>query len=170
MRRPFAAIACCLAGIAIEANADDRRAHVNYMLHCQGCHLPDGEGIEGRVPPLKDFVGLFPNSDDGRAYLINVSGVAMSALDDEKLSELINWVLRTFSKEELPVPFRPYTASEVAGLRKQPEIDPQTRRARILENLRETNPELPIPGSREKEGGIDATDARHPGAEPGVTT
>ena len=24
-------------------SADDRQAHFDYMLNCQGCHLPDGD-------------------------------------------------------------------------------------------------------------------------------
>ena len=163
------AIALLLASVAPDAGADDNRARINYMLHCQGCHLPEGEGIEGRVPPLKDFVGFFPHSDDGRAFLINVSGVATSALDDEQLSELVNWILRSFSKEELPKPFRPYMASEVAELRKKPELDPQARRTRILKDLREKNPELPIPEGRENKDSADSPGSCQPGDEIGVT-
>ena len=54
-----------LSGAAL---ADDRRAQVNYMLHCQGCHLPEAEGFEGKVPPMKDYVGYFLHSQDGREF------------------------------------------------------------------------------------------------------
>ena len=155
MRSPPAAIALLLAGVCFHASANDHRARINYMLHCQGCHLPDGKGIEGRVPQLKDLVGFFLHSDDGRAFLINVSGVATSALGDKELSEVVNWVLEKFSKKELPTPFRPYTALEVAELRKDPELNPQVRRTQILEDLRESNPELPIPETRQEGGSPD---------------
>ena len=52
------------------AVADDRRAEVNYMLHCQGCHLPNAEGFDGRVPPMKDFVGYFLHSEEGRRFVV----------------------------------------------------------------------------------------------------
>ncbi len=153
MRNLAAATVLLLAGVSLDAVADERRARINYMLNCQGCHLPDGEGIEGRVPQLKDFVGLFLHSEDGRAFLINVSGVASSPLPDGELSELVNWMLVKFSKAELPVPFQPYSASEVSELRKHLELDPQARRAQILKDLRRTHPELPIPESAEEGAG-----------------
>ena len=155
MRSLPAAIALLLASVALDAGADDNRARINYMLHCQGCHLPEGEGIEGRVPRLKDFAGFFLYSNEGRAFLINVSGVATSALSDEELSEVVNWMLEEFSKKELPTPFRTYTVPEVAELRKNPELDPQERRTRILKEIREANPELPIPEIREEESNLD---------------
>ena len=51
------------------ALANDERAHVNYMLHCQGCHLPQAEGMQGRVPPMKDFVGYFLHARGGKSIL-----------------------------------------------------------------------------------------------------
>ena len=142
-RRALAALA--LALICAQAGADGHRGRINYMLHCQGCHLPDGTGIADRIPQLKNFVGLYLHSDDGRAYVINVSGVATAPLPDDQLSEMINWMLTTFSGRELPRPFRPYTAAEVAELRKQQEPDPLARRKRILDQLREDKPGLRIP-------------------------
>lgn len=134
-----------LAFICAQAGADEHRGRINYMLHCQGCHLPDGTGIEDRIPQLKNFVGLYLHSEEGRAYVINVSGVATAPLSDDQLSEMINWMLTSFSGKELPRPFRPYTAAEVAELRKQPEPDPLARRKRILDKLREDKPGLRIP-------------------------
>lgn len=166
MRSLAAAVVLLLAGVSPDAPADERRAHVNYMLNCQGCHLPDGEGIEGRVPELKDFVGFFLHSEDGRAFLINVSGVASSPLPDEELSELVNWMLLKFSKAELPVPFQPYSASEVSELRKHLEMDPHARRTRILKDLRITHPELAIPEPAEEGGGSADAGSAQPGAEP----
>ena len=48
----FALVVAVFAAASSVA-ADDRRAHVNYMLHCQGCHLPATEGKEEeyRDPP-----------------------------------------------------------------------------------------------------------------------
>ena len=133
-----------LAFICATAGADEHRSRINYMLHCQGCHLPDGTGIEDRIPQLKNFVGLYLHDEDGRAYVINVSGVATAPLPDDQLSELINWMLVNFSAKELPELFRPYTAAEVSELRKQQERDPAARRTRILDRLRESRPDLEI--------------------------
>ena len=145
MRRLTALAALALVMVGVTAHADDHRGRINYMLHCQGCHLPDGAGVADRIPQLKDFVGLYLHDENGRAFVINVSGVATAPLPDDQLSELINWVLLSFSGKELPKPFRPYTAGEVSELRKHQEPDPAARRKRILERLRTSRPDLEIP-------------------------
>ena len=50
-----------------------QRARVDYMLNCQGCHLPDGDGA-GDVPRMKNFVGNFLKVPGGRAFLVQVPG------------------------------------------------------------------------------------------------
>ena len=124
------------------AIADDRRAEVNYMLHCQGCHLPNAEGHEGRVPPMKDFVGYFLHSEEGREFLIRVPGVAQSALGDEELAELMNWLVVTHSAGQLPDPFVPFSIAEVARLRTDPVADPEKTRQRLLEDIASHKPAL----------------------------
>ena len=42
---------------AVAAVATDNSAPVNYMLHCQGCHLPGGIGHPGIVPNMRNQVG-----------------------------------------------------------------------------------------------------------------
>lgn len=125
-------LAVFLTGAAF---ADDERAHVNYMLHCQGCHLPEAQGFEGKVPPMKDFVGYFLHSGEGREFLIRVPGVAQSALNDSEVAELMNWLLVTFSSEQLPDRFVPFTDDEVASLRQDPISDPATSRELIMKRL-----------------------------------
>ena len=144
-RAPAIALALALIGFCAQSGADERRAEVNYMLHCQGCHQPDGSGTGDRIPQLRDFVGLYLHSESGRAFVINVTGVAMSALGDEALAEMINWMLLKFSADELPQPFTPYTREEVAQLRKAPDFDPAGTRQSILAELRRLKPELEIP-------------------------
>lgn len=135
-------LAMTLFAAACTARADDRRAHVNYMLHCQGCHLPATEGMEGKVPPMKEFVGWFLHSDEGREFLIRVPGVSQSALDDVELAELMNWILLTHSRSQLPDDFEPFSADEVRRLRGDPEPEPQVTRQRILEQIARSKPEL----------------------------
>ena len=93
VRRLVAAMFLVLACGGAGAGADDERAHVNYMLHCQGCHLPQTEGFPGKVPPIRDFVGYFLHSQEGREFLVRVPGVAQSALSDEEVAELMNWLV-----------------------------------------------------------------------------
>ncbi|MGI9261665.1 MAG: c-type cytochrome [Woeseiaceae bacterium] len=124
------------------AMADDRRAQVNYMLHCQGCHLPEAEGFAGKVPPMKDFVGFFLHSEAGRDFLIRVPGVAHAALSHTEVAELMNWLLQSFSEDQLPEPFVPYTRDEVAVLRDDPERNPEAVRRAILSDLAATIPDI----------------------------
>ena len=130
------------------AVADDNRAHVNYMLHCQGCHLPEAQGFEGKVPPMKDFVGYFLHSGEGREFLIRVPGVAQSALNDGELAELMNWLLVTFSAEQLPDSYVPFSDREVESLRRDPVTDPAASREVILKNL---SADIPILAARRQQ-------------------
>ncbi len=111
------------------------RAWVNYALHCQGCHLPDAMGMEGKVPRMNGFVGNFLHSEEGRHFIIQVPGVSKSPLPDQELSELMNWMLKEYSADQIPSDFVPFTAKEVGSLRQDPVDDPLKRRAEILGDL-----------------------------------
>ncbi len=124
-----------LIGSASYAGADDQRARVNYMIHCQGCHLPEAAGYPGKVPRMKDFVGYFLHSREGREFIVRVPGVSTSSLPDDELTELMNWLLVTYSAGQLPKNFVPFTVDEVAALRPELEGDPETTRKGILERI-----------------------------------
>jgi mono/diheme cytochrome c family protein len=111
-------------------------ARENYARACQGCHLPDGRGVAARVPPLKDFAGYFLHLPEGRAYLARVPLAAMAPLDDAELAEVLNWILVSFSREQLPDDFAPYEAAEVAGYRRDRIRDTSTARAALIEGLK----------------------------------
>lgn len=137
----------CLAIVMATAlvpvvSADDHRAGANYTLHCQGCHLAGAVGYKDEVPRMKDFVGYFLHSAEGRAFLIRVPGVATASLPDDQLAELMNWLLLTYSSEQLPERFAPFTVDEVTALRKTLEPDPGPTRMRILRNIARDLPRL----------------------------
>lgn len=135
-------IGALAVGIVPAANADDHRARINYMVHCQGCHLPEAVGFVGKVPRMKDFVGYFLHSRAGREFVIRVPGVATSSLPDDELTEMMNWLLLTYSAEQLPQPFEPFSAEEVAVLRTDLEADPENTRMRILKQIAVDLPSL----------------------------
>ena len=91
----------------------------DYARNCQGCHGHKGVSVP-EVPALKDRVGYFVHTEEGRRYIVQVPGVATNVLDDKRLAAMLNWVLRTYSARQLPADFRPYTADEVGELRKSP--------------------------------------------------
>jgi len=112
-----------------------RSPAINYMLHCQGCHRPDGSGVPGAVPDLRGEVARFLATDDGRAFLIRVPGVANAPLSDRELAELVGWVVHRFDPEHVPADFAPYGADEVAALRARKLSKVKDARAAVLAEL-----------------------------------
>ena len=125
-----------------DAWAGDKRANVNYMIHCQGCHLPDASGVLDAVPAMNGFMGYFLHSQEGRDFLVRVPGVSTASLPDDEIAELLNWLLKTYSLEQAPAEFEPYTEAEVARLRTNPETDPETTRKIILDKIATELPAL----------------------------
>ena len=111
-------------------------AEADYMLNCQGCHLPDGSGFPARqVPDLRNQMGRFVSVPGGREFLVQVPGSAQTALNDADLARLLNWMLLRFSAAQLPANFQPYTAAEVGALRKQPLARVSEVRSELLERI-----------------------------------
>jgi hypothetical protein len=75
----------------------------------------------------------------GREYLVQVPGAAQSELTDERLAEVLNWILRSFSAAELPPDFIPYTAPEVARLRRSPLVEVIPARGDLLRRIETVN-------------------------------
>lgn len=92
----------------------------NFLLGCGGCHGLDGVSNSQIVPDLKNQVGYFLNLPEGRRYLARLPNVAFSTNTDEELAGLLNYAVFTLGGDSVPKGAKPYTAREVAGLRKQP--------------------------------------------------
>jgi mono/diheme cytochrome c family protein len=122
-------------GLAHAAEDHVARARVDYMINCQGCHLPDGSGFPGKVPNMRGEVGKFLGVDGGREFLVLVPGAANAPIDNERLAHLMNWMLKEFSPAELPADFRPYDAAEVGKLRKSPFSSVVQLRERLVEGF-----------------------------------
>jgi mono/diheme cytochrome c family protein len=108
---------------------------VEFALNCQGCHRADGTGTPGSVPALADSVARFLAVPGGRDYLVQVPGVAQAPLDDAALAAVVNWMLTRFDAPHVPKDFQPYTADEIARLRKSPLVDVDKARASLLAEL-----------------------------------
>lgn len=131
-----------LISFTSDAGADEQRARINYMIHCQGCHLPEAVGYPGKVPRMRDFIGYFLHSREGREFIIRVPGVSTTSLPNDQVTELMNWLLLTYSAPQLPRNFVPFTVDEIAALRPDPEPDPETTRKGILERIAAEVPAL----------------------------
>jgi mono/diheme cytochrome c family protein len=120
----------------------------NYMLHCQGCHRPDGSGLPGEVPDLRGQVARFLGAPGGRAFLARVPGVANAPLSDADLAALLDWLLVRFDPAHLPADFAPYGADEVRELRARPLSKIGATRAALVAALSGSREAaLPPPGS-----------------------
>lgn len=129
MRR--AALALALLGLAPSAGASDPA--IDYLLHCQGCHLADGSGKPGAVPALGGSVGRFLQVEGGREFLVRVPGSSQSALDDARLAALLNWMVRRFGP--VPDPFVPFSAGEVSRVRRPPLTEVTKLRRQLIRDL-----------------------------------
>jgi hypothetical protein len=109
--------------------------HINYILHCQGCHLENGAGTPKKVPALKNEVGRFLHVPGGREFLIQVPGTSQSALTDTEVAAVLNWILENFSREELPVDFVPYTTEEISRYRLPPLANVSAVRAELMAEI-----------------------------------
>ena len=109
-------------------------AKFNYLLHCGGCHLTDGSGMDPEVPTLRNKLGPLTLSPEGRGYLVRVPGASQVPLSDEELRDVVNWVLTEYNENTLPESFRPITIEEVQTHRKNPLSDPLEYRKRFWPN------------------------------------
>lgn len=114
-----------------------------YILHCSGCHVPDGSGsIEGRIPKLDGLVGHFQKLPEGRLFVLQVPGVMNSGLKDPDVVALMNWMVPHFAGNSLSAPFVPYTVEEVARARSTRPLDIFAARRRVTSKLQEQGVEI----------------------------
>ena len=127
---PFLLWPLLVAGAgAVEIN--EERAQFNYQMFCQGCHTPDGLGAL-TVPRMKDHVGYFLETPRGREYLVRVPGSATSALNDDQLAEVLNWILVEFAGDSLAPNYVAYTSDEVGRMRLEPLNEVEDYRVELL--------------------------------------
>ncbi len=133
------AVAACAVAVPAHADgaADATLARQHWVLNCMGCHTATGGGIPGKVPPLANSLGYFTHLPAGREYVMRVPGASNSALSDQDLADVLNWVLTTMNHDALPRDFKPYTAAEIAAHRRPAFSDVATVRARLVRELHE---------------------------------
>ena len=91
----------------------------DYVEYCSGCHGMQGNSAPAEIPVLRDRVGFFLCSREGRDYLIRLPNVAYSAIDDnQELADMMNFVAFGLGGRSAPRSAKPFTAAEVARLRK----------------------------------------------------
>jgi hypothetical protein len=77
-----------------------------------------GQFRAGRYSGLRDRVGYFMCSPEGRDYLIRLPNVAYSAItDNQELANMMNFVVFGLGGASAPKGAKPFTSAEVARLR-----------------------------------------------------
>jgi hypothetical protein len=90
----------------------------DYVEYCSGCHGMQGNSAPAEIPVLRDRVGYFMCTKDGRDYLIRLPNVAYSAItDNQELADMMNFVVFGLGGASAPKGAKPFTAPEVKRLR-----------------------------------------------------
>jgi hypothetical protein len=113
----------------------------DYVEYCSGCHGMQGNSAPAEIPVLRDRVGYFLCTKDGRDYLIRLPNVAYSAITDNgELADMMNFVVFGLGGDSTPKGAKPFTAAEVGRLRRNALASQSLiqARARIVEGLSAT--------------------------------
>lgn len=135
MRLGAVSLLAAWLALAAGAPAAAETAAINYMLHCQGCHLADGSGKPGAVPALAGSIARFARIPEGRRYLVRVPGASLSPLSDADLAAVMNYVIRRFGPAEDADAAAPFSPEEVSASRRPALLKVDAVRARLLERL-----------------------------------
>ena len=102
---------------------------------CAACHLPNGEGVPGAFPPIRNRTAVIAGLEGGREYLITVAlhglmgmitvdgqvyaGVMAGhkgILDAETIAAALNHSVLVLSDEDHSGKFEPFSAEEVEAV------------------------------------------------------
>jgi hypothetical protein len=90
----------------------------DYVEYCSGCHGMQGNSAPAEIPVLRDRVGYFMCTKQGRDYLIQLPNVAFSAIsDNQELANMMNFVVFGLGGNSAPKGTKPFNAAEVRQLR-----------------------------------------------------
>ncbi len=89
----------------------------NYLQSCGGCHGIQGRSAIGLVPQLRDRVGWFLCTPDGRDFIVQLPDVAFAGVSDQELADVLNFMMFDLGGASTPKSAKPYSAAEVKQLR-----------------------------------------------------
>lgn len=131
MRRDILAVLVVLA-TAAPAMADQYTA--DAFATCSACHLPDGAGVPGAFPPIRNRAAAIAALDGGRAYLITVVSYGLmgtikvagnqyfgvmaglgGSLSSADLAAALNYAVLTLNDGDA-AGLEPFTAAEVEAV------------------------------------------------------
>lgn len=137
--RWLAAVLVAAGGLGAPAAAAGSEAWARsaFLERCGGCHGLDGKAAAAVVPDLRDQVGYFLCTPQGRAYVGRLPNVAFSAVSDQQLAEIVNYAVFKVGGSSAPSGAKPYTAAEIGRLRHDPltATDLVAQRSRVAEGV-----------------------------------
>ena len=133
MARSLVCAAALLVAVALAGTAR-ASPQQDYVLYCMGCHGPGAEGVAGKIPPLAGALARFMRTPEGRNYVLRVPGAANSVLTDAQLAALLNWLAERYRVADEPPP-HPFTAEEVASVRRTPLTNVLATRREVVRSL-----------------------------------
>ena len=106
---------------------------MQVLQHCAACHLPDGAGIPGVFPPLRNRMGTIAADEQGRTYVvmviiaglmgpIEVDGtpyrgvMPAQPISDADVALVLNYLGTTLAPDE-PGDWQHFSEEEVAKIR-----------------------------------------------------
>lgn len=125
-----------LALSALRVGGDETRVRVDYLLHCGGCHRPDGQGAPPEIPSLHEL-GAIVLTEAGRDYIARVPGAAQAPINDAALANVLNWIVATYT--DVGGEFKPLSAEEVRQSRARILAKPRDYRATLWPEYDGTN-------------------------------
>lgn len=117
-------------------------AQSQYLLRCGGCHGTLGLSPPRSVPILREQVGWFLCTAEGREYLVRLPNVAQARLDDTRLADLLNFVTFELGGRSVPADATRFTPAEVGAIRARPLTNEPLlahRRRVVLAMMRQCN-------------------------------
>jgi len=85
---------------------------------------------------MRDSLGYFLHSPEGRAFLVQVPGTSQSPLTNAQVASMLNWMIGAFSAAQAPSAYPAFTEAEVATLRARRLDDVMGTRREIVAALR----------------------------------
>ena len=111
--------------------AQDENDNASAYATCAACHLPDGVGVPGAFPPIRNRAAAIAALEGGRAYLIAVVSYGLMGtivvddvqyfgvmagnaglLDAEGIAAALNYLVFELNDDEA-VGIEPFTTAEV---------------------------------------------------------
>ena len=131
----MARVIVLLALLAVLPAAADDDYSADAYATCSACHLPDGVGVPGAFPPIRNRAAAIARLDGGREYLaavvtyglmgtIQVDGAQYfgvmaglgAAMSNDDIAAALNYIVFELSDDEVS-DVEPFTAAEVGKAR-----------------------------------------------------